>query len=156
MALVLPTAASAATYTKAQVDMMVDSLEVTQAARQYISVTVLPDCPGWGGDQARFIHGRRPKIEICAPKMDSPRDVQSTVHHEAIHLAQWCNGSDSFYDIDAMKKDDRKRWAGDIEWAHKMASEYYSASQYEAEFEAYYLMDNQPDYITEMVHKGCK
>ena len=156
MALVLPTSASAATYTKAQVDMMVDSLEVTQAARQYISVTVLADCPGWGSDQARFFHGRRPKIEICAPKMDSPRDVQNTVHHEAIHLAQWCNGSDSFYDIDAMKKDDRKKWPGDIQWAHETASKYYKPSQYEAEFEAYYLMGNDPDYITKMVHGGCK
>ena len=146
---------NAATYTQAQVEMMVNSLEATEAAKQYATVKVLAECPDWDGDQGRFYYGRKPSIQICAPMMDSPFDVQGTVQHEAVHLAQWCRGSDSIYVISAIKKEDRKDWGADLDHAHKMAKQ-YDASRYDAEFEAYYFMDSSGSDIAEMVKEECK
>lgn len=149
------TPASAATYTTEQVQMMVDSLEATKAARQYATVKVVAKCPDWDGDQGRFYYGRKPSIQICAPAMDSPFDVQETVQHEAIHLAQWCRGSDSIYVISALKKEDQKDWGADLDYAHKRAKQ-YDSSRYDAEFEAYYFMNNNGSSIAEMVNEECK
>ena len=136
--------------------MMVNSLEATKVAKKVATVEVVNDCSSWNGSQARFYYGRIPSIKICAPEMDSPFDIQESVQHEAIHLAQWCNGSQSFYNIDAMKREDRDKHASSLDWAHEMASKYYKPHKYDSEFEAYYLMDNSPNYITEMIHEGCK
>ena len=157
LSLVLPTGATAATYTQEQVQMMVNSLEATKAARSVATVEVVSDCTGWKGDQARFYHGRRPSIKICAPKMDSPFDLQEAVQHEAIHLAQWCNGSQSVYKISSLKDNGRKEgFVADLDWAHKMATKYYAKSEYDSEFEAYYFMDSSGSVIAEMVNDACK
>lgn len=147
--------ASAATYSQAQVEMMVNSLEATEAAKKYATVKVLAECPDWNGDQGRFYYGRVPSIQICAPLMDSPFAVQETVQHEAIHLAQWCRGSDSVYVISALKQEDRKNYGADLDFAHKMAKQ-YDSNRYDAEFEAYYLMNGDGSDVAEFVNKECK
>lgn len=148
---------SAATYTQEQVEMMVNSLEATKAARSFATVEVVADCTDWNGNQARFYHGRQPAIKICAPEMDSPMDVQHSVQHEAVHLAQWCNGSQSFYMIKALKSEGRKNgFIADIDYAHEMASKYYPKSEYDSEFEAYYFMDSSGSDISKMVNDACK
>ena len=147
--------ASAATYTQAQVQMMVDSLEATKAARAVATVQVVPECADWNGSQARFYHGRKPAIKICAPEMDSPFDIQESVQHEAIHLAQWCRGSNSVYQISALKTEGRKAgFTADVDYAHEMASEHYDKSEYDSEFEAYYFMDSEGSEIAEIVNEA--
>ena len=43
--------------------------------------------------------------------------------------------------ISAIKQEDRKNYGADLDFAHNMAKQ-YDASRYDAEFEAYYFMDN--------------
>ena len=88
--------------------------------------------------------------------MDSPFDVQRTVQHEAINLAQWCHGSDPIYTIDNSKRNGREDLKGDLEWAHKMADNYYEPSEYDFEFEAYNFQDESGDRITDVIHEECK
>ena len=136
--------------------MMVDSLEATKAARAYATVEVVNDCSTWNGSQARFYHGRRPAIKICAPEMDSPFDVQEAVQHEAIHLAQWCRGSSSIYQISALKTNGREAgFVADVDAVHKVVTKFYEPSEYDSEFEAYYFMDCSGTDIAEMVNEEC-
>ena len=72
-------------------------------------------------------------IKICAPEMDSPFDIQESVQHEAIHLAQWCRGAQSVYNISSLKSEGRKNgFTADVDYAHKMASEHYDKSEYDS------------------------
>lgn len=154
LALVLPTAASAATYTHEQVQMMVNSLEVTKTINSFdVPVNVLAECPDTD-NQGGFYHGRRPRIEVCADKMDDLVDVQQTVQHEAVHLAQWCNGSNSVFIVQSLK-DDVKGFQDEKQFAHNMASKYYPKSEYDSEFEAYYFMHDNQSNIIKMLNEEC-
>ena len=156
-ALAFTAPSNAAVYTHEQVQMMVDSLEATKAARTYATVVVVDDCSTWNGAQARFHHGRRPAIKICAPAMDSPFDVQESVQHEAVHLAQWCRGASSVYKISALKSNALKAgFVHDVNTVHEVVTEHYEPSEYDSEFEAYYFMDSSGDQIAKMVNEECK
>ena len=137
--------------------MMVNSLEATKVAKKVATVEVVNDCSSWNGSQARFYYGRIPSIKICAPEMDSPFDIQESVQHEAIHLAQWCRGAQSVYNISSLKSEGRKNgFTADVDYAHEMASEHYDKSEYDSEFEAYYFMDASGSDIADMLNKACK
>ena len=69
--------------------MMVNSLEATEAAKQYATVKVLAECPDWNGDQAAFITPQT-KHQICAPLMDSPFDVRKQCGSKPF---TWLNGA---------------------------------------------------------------
>ena len=146
--------ASAAVYTQEQVQMMVNSLEVTQTINTFdIPVDVLADCSD-KDTQGGFYKGRNPRIEVCSDKMDDLVDVQQTVQHEAVHLAQWCRGSDSVYKVQSLK-DLGKKYGDEQDFAHHMASKFYPESQYDSEFEAYYLMHDTQTNIVKLLNEEC-
>ena len=154
-ATVFTTPASAATYTQQQVQMMVNSLDVTRTIESFdVPIEVLADCSS-KSTQGGFYMGRKPRIEVCADKMDDLVDVQQTVQHEAVHLAQWCRGSNSVYKVQSLK-DKVKGFEDEKQFAHKMASKYYPESEYDSEFEAYYFMHDRQSNIVEMLNEECK
>ena len=145
---------NAAVYTHEQVQMMVESLDVTKTINSFdVPVEVLADCSK-KDTQGGFYNGRKPRIEVCADKMDDLVDIQQTVQHEAVHLAQWCRGTDSVFKVQSLKA--HKSFDDERSYAHAMASEYYPEDEYDSEFEAYYLMHDTQSNIVEMLSEECK
>ena len=145
---------NAAVYTHEQVQMMVESLDVTKTINSFdVPVEVLAECKETN-NQGGFYHGRKPRIVVCANLMDDLVDVQQTVQHEAVHLAQWCNGSKSVFIVQSLK-DKVKGYQDEKEFAHEMASKYYPEDAYDSEFEAYYLMHDAQSNIVEMLNTEC-
>lgn len=132
---------------------MIDMLEVSDVIRSYgVSINVVDNCKEeWA--EGSFIHGRKPTIEICSNNMSELTQLQHALQHEAVHMAQWCHGSDSVYVVSSIKKN--SKFKDDIAWADKMAR-YYEKSDYDSEFEAYYYMDLPQKEMVEMLHENCK
>ena len=108
------------------------------------------------GYGAYFTPGRYPSITMCADTVDDLRELQVFMNHEAIHMAQWCYGTDSIYVIDKVKESAKKRgYEGQVMLAHKMASK-YPAEQYDSEFEAYYYQHSPESSIIGVLDDMCK
>lgn len=143
-----------APFTKPQLSYFVDAMPIAKEIRKVAPIHI-KDCETdeWAG---WMTHGRTPSITVCANAMSDLGELQDTLNHEGIHLAQWCRGSDSIYAPKVYKAFAKDKGYPELHsYAHKHASD-YETSEYDSEFEAYWFTQGRGSTVIEYIQEECK
>lgn len=143
-------------FTTKQIKFLVNQvMPLSKVVRGHgVKVVIQDGCDG--SHLGSFTSGNKPKIEICANKIEDLGVLQRAMNHEAIHMAQWCWGQAFMHSPEELKANARSQgFAHDADFAHKMASTYESKN-YGREFEAYFYQEDKEKIIIQIVHRACE
>ncbi len=137
---------------------VLESHPVVQAVRRYRGKVIIKDqCKS--ENYAMFTNwGPTPYVIICPKSAQGLTLVEQALHHEAVHMAQWCWGSASLYNSKDLRANAIKKG---LTYKHADSAlerlGYEPGSDiYEAEWEAYYFEDASPKTIVGLLDENCR
>ena len=137
---------------------VLDSHPVVASIRKYRGKVVIKDqCKA--DNYAMFVnYGPNPYLIICPKSAQSLALIERALHHEAVHMAQWCWGTASLYSSQNLRANAIKKGLTykHADLALKRLGHQPGSDLYESEWEAYYFEDAPPESIVSLLNDNCK
>ena len=137
---------------------VLDSHPVVVSVRNYRGKVVIKDqCKE--DHYAMFVnYGPNPYLILCPKSAQSLALVERALHHEAVHMAQWCWGTASLYSSQDLRANAIKKGLTykHADLALKRLGHQPGSDLYESEWEAYYFEDAPPKSIVSLLEENCK